>query len=85
MKLNGYLLKEVILPFLDKMDDVSLMVLAQQSLIRVCEHNCCEKDENGKIIHPCSADCPVGMSIHCTGLAEMRDKTINMIKRESEM
>lgn len=83
MNLNPYLLKEYIIPLLDGMDETSLMVLGYQALVRICEHNRYKLDEDGKVIHPCSASCPINYTIHCTGLCDLRDRIDWMIKENN--
>lgn len=83
MKLNSYLLREYIIPLLDGMDDITLMILGYQALVRVCDHNRYELDEDGKVAHPCSVSCPINHTIHCTGLCDLEDIIHQMIKENN--
>ena len=82
--MDRYIIEEGIIPYLNMLDDISLLDVACISLTKICKNNMCEKNENGDIIHPCLNDCFVKRTIGCTELFNMQDLLVRQLKEMSK-
>lgn len=76
MRINGYVLEQLDEIYFSKYDDESLMAIASIVLERICNRHGEQK--------PCGDHCPIANTIHCTGLARLTEKAIQMNKVQEE-